>query len=341
MSKLGVGVIGVGEMGKCHAANLRHLVPEVRLVGLADTDAVRGRAVAAELEIETAETSLEALLARPDVHAVVISSPPKFHAHAVRVAAAAGKAIFCEKPLAVTLEDADSALAAVARAGVCLQIGHMRRYDPAYAAAYKRIEAGEIGEPVIFKSIGRDPEAPPASYFQSGNGSLFLDSTVHDFDLARWLMNDEVAEVHAFTAALACPEVAQFDAFDSGVVNLRFARGGIGNIESFMQARYGYDVRTEVVGTKGTLKVGSLNGFALQVLSREGSSRNVVGHWRERFADAYLAEMRDFVRIVLTGGTPSVTGHDGREAVAVALAAQQSGRESRPVRLSAMAPNAG
>ncbi|HXW14509.1 MAG TPA: Gfo/Idh/MocA family oxidoreductase, partial [Terriglobia bacterium] len=164
MSKLGVGVVGVGEMGKRHAENLARLIPKARLVAVADANLERARSVAHELEIEHAHDSTEALVARHDVQAVVIATPAKFHTSAIQVAAAAGKDIFCEKPLALTLEEADVALDAVTKAGVRLQLGFMRRYDPAYAQAKKTIEAGEIGEPIIFKSIGRDVEAPPLSY---------------------------------------------------------------------------------------------------------------------------------------------------------------------------------
>jgi inositol 2-dehydrogenase len=332
MSKLGVGVIGVGEMGKRHAENLARLVPQARLVAVADTDFERARSVARELEVEHAYNSSEALVARHDVQAVVIASPAKFHTPAIQVAAAAGKHILCEKPLALTLEDADAALEAVSAAGVRLQVGFMRRYDAAYAQAKRAIEAGEIGEPIIFKSVGRDFEAPPPSAFEGGwSGTLCHDSSVHDFDLARWLMNDEVVEVHTFAAAQALPQLTKLGLFDSAVVNLRFAHGAIGNVESFMDARYGYDVRTEIVGTKGTIRVGSVRNMPIEVLTQHGSREELVNHFLVRFADAYVIEMRDFVETILSDRTPRVTRHDGRQALAVVLAAVRSFRESRPI----------
>ncbi len=333
MDKLGIGVVGVGVMGRRHAESLRRAIPEAQLIAIADADPERARQVAVELEIDFHYDNIEPLLERKDIRAIVIASPAKFHASAIQVAAAAGKDILCEKPLALTLEEADAALAGVERAGVRLQVGHMRRYDPAYAAAKNRIEAGEIGEPVIFKAIGRDREAPPLSYFQSGlNPMLFLDSSIHEFDLARWLMEDEVAEVHAF-AAVRNPELAQFGDIDAGVVNLRFVRGSIGNVESFREACYGYDIRTEIVGSKGTLQVGYLRQTAQVVLSGAGARHDVVGHWLVRFAEAYLNELRDFVETVRAGRQPRVSGEDGRRALAIALAAERSYRESRPVAL--------
>jgi len=338
MSKLGVGVIGVGEMGKRHAENLARLVPKARLVGVADTNLERARSAAQELEVEHYYNNAEALVARLDVQAVVIATPAKFHPPAIQVAALAGKHIFCEKPLALTLEEADAALEAVRHAGVSLQLGFMRRYDPAYAQAKKSIAAGEIGEPIIFKSIGRDTEAPPLAYFESGwNGTLFHDNTVHDFDLARWLMGDEVIEVHTYAAARALPQLAPLGLFDSGVVNLRFTHGSIGNIESFLDARYGYDVRTEIVGTKGTIQVGSLGDTPVQVLAHSECWRHTVNHFLVRFADAYVLEMRDFVDTITSDRLPQVTGLDGRQALAVVLAAERSFRESRPVQVAAPA----
>ncbi len=332
MSELAVGVVGVGDMGRRHAENLRRLIPEARLVAVADADGERARRVSAELEIGDYYNSVEALVERKDIRAVVIASPDKFHASAIQAAAAAGKDIFCEKPIAATLEDADRALKAVAKAGVFLQIGHMRRYDRAYANGKKRIEAGEIGEPIIFKAVARDRNAPPLSFYEASlNGTLFVNSAIHEFDLARWMMNDEVAEVHTFATVLTRPELAKFGDIVGSVVNLRFSGSAIGNVESFVEAIYGYDIRTEIVGSKGTLQIGYLQETAELVLTGAGARHDVVGHWLVRFADAYLCELRDFVRIILAGGSPRVTGEDGRKALAIALAAERSYREGCPL----------
>src|SRR5438270_1475251 len=299
MAKVGVGVIGVGRMGRRHAENLRSVVPGAELVAVADVDLKAARQLAGDLEIEHAYGSAEGLLEQKGVDAIVIASPPKFHLPAIQAAAAAGKHIFCEKPLAVTLAEVDAIAAAVAKAGVFLQVGFMRRYDPAYIEAYKRIEAGEIGDPVIFKAIGRDREPPPLSFFKSGSGMLFVDASIHEFDLARWMMKDEVAEVHAFGGAIACPQIKECGELDAGLVNLRFARGAIGNVENFRQSRYGYDIATEVVGSKATLRIGYLQQTALTTLSSDGISHDVVGHFLVRFTEAYLNEVRDFVQRIL------------------------------------------
>ncbi len=335
MRKLGIGVLGVGEMGKRHAENFRRLVPEARLVAIADVAAQRAKQVADELEIENAFSSLDEMVQRKDIDAVVIATPDKFHAQAIRIAAAAGKDILCEKPIATNLEDAQSALRDVAKAGVRLQIGFMRRYDPAYSAAMQRIEAGEIGTPVIFKSVGRDKDEPPMAAYQSNiNGMLFYSNTIHDFDLARWLMQDEVAEVHSYTTTTIRPEVAKYGDIVAGVVNLKYAHGAIGNLESYAQAVYGYDVRTEIVGSKGSIFVGTLQKTPVTFLTTQGSSKNIADHFLSQFADAYLAEARDFAHTMLTDGPPRVTGQDGLRALEIAVAAENSHLQSRPCKIS-------
>jgi inositol 2-dehydrogenase len=330
MRKLGIGVLGVGAMGKRHAENIRRLVPEARLIAVADVAADQARQVATELEIEQGFATFEAMLERKDIDCVVIATPDKFHAQAIRSAAAAGKQILCEKPLALSLADAHDALEAVAKAGVRLQIGFMRRYDPGYAAAMKRIEAGEIGEPVVFKSIGRDKEAPPISSYQSKlNGMLFYNNSIHDFDLARWLMRDEVKEVQAYATVAIRPEVAEFGDIVAGVVNLKYGRGAIGNIESYVQAVYGYDVRTEIAGSKGSILVGNLQQTSVTFLTSEGGTQTLADHFLTRFEDAYVAEVRDFVQSMLQDRAPRVSGEDGLRALEIAVAAEKSYLQSK------------
>jgi len=335
MKKIGMGVLGVGEMGKRHAENLRHLVPGAELVAIADVAAARAKQVAAELEVAKSFGSLEAMLECKEVQAVLIATPDKFHAQGVIQAAMAGKDILCEKPIALTLADAYAALDAVSKAGVRLQVGFMRRYDPAHAAAMKRIEAGEIGTPVIFKSLGRDKDEPPLAAYQSGvNGMLLYNSTIHDFDLARWMMRDEVAEVHSYTTVTIRPEVAQYGDVVASSVNLQYRNGGIGNIESYVQAVYAYDVRTEILGSKGAIFVGSIQQTPAVFLSANGSSQTLADHFLTRFADAYLAEVRDFMQCLLADKPVRVTGEDGLKALATAVAAESSHKQKRPIKVT-------
>jgi predicted dehydrogenase len=334
MAKLGIGVVGVGTMGRQHAHNLRRLIPEAHLVAVADADLKRAEQVAAELEIEHFCNSVEGLAERKDVQAVVVVTPAKFHGAAMKVCIQAGKDIFCEKPFTLAVEEADEMLDLIEKTGIRVQVGHVRRYDPPNLKAKKRIDAGEIGDPVIFKSLARDPAPPPVSYMASGvNGMFFQDSTVHEFDLGRWLMNDEIAEIHAFGAVLVYPELAQFNDIDTALLNMRFSRGTLGAVENYMQSGYGYDIRTEIVGSKGTIITGYLRQTAEVVLTSEGAKTDVVDHFLVRFADGYLNEMRDFVHTILSDRAPKVDAFDGRQAVAAAAAAERSYREERTVQV--------
>jgi inositol 2-dehydrogenase len=336
MKKLGIGVVGVGEMGRRHAENLRTRVPQARLVAVADASEARARQVAEELEIEGHYGSLEAMLENKEIEAVLIATPDKFHAKGVQLAAKAGKDILCEKPLAVNMADGEAVLAAVAKAGKRLQIGFMRRYDPAYAVAMKRIEAGEIGTPVIFKSVGRDKDEPPMAAYESNvNGMMFYNNTIHDFDLARWMMRDEVTNVQAYTTCAIRPDVAKHGDVVASVVNLQYQKGAIGNIESYAQALYAYDVRTEIVGSKGSIFVGTVGKEPAVFLSGRGSERPLENHFLTRFADAYVAELRDFVQTMLKGEAPRVTGEDGLKALAIAVAAEESHKQGKPIAVSA------
>jgi predicted dehydrogenase len=331
MRKLGVGVLGVGDMGRRHAENLRRLVPSAQLIAVADVDAARAAKVAEELEIEHSYPSLDAMLENRDIQAVLIASPDKFHAEGVQAAARAGKDILCEKPLGLTLESARDALAAVAAAGVRLQVGFMRRYDPAYLAASKRIEAGEIGDVVVFKYIGRDKKTPPLRAYQSRiNGMLFYNSSIHDFDLARWLTHDEVAEVHSFATVAIRPEIAEFGDIVAGTVNLRFRHGAIGNIESYVQCQYGYDIRTEIVGSKGSILVGGMRENSATFFKPNEGSYELEDHFLTRFRQAYVTEVIDFIHTMLSDRAPRITGEDGLRAVEIAVAAEKSYHSASP-----------
>jgi scyllo-inositol 2-dehydrogenase (NAD+) len=336
MAKLGIGVLGIGEMGRIHVANLRRLVPNAQLVAVADVNAAHAARIASEFEIEHSFGSLEAMVERKDIDAVVIATPDKFHARGIQIAAAAGKDILCEKPLATSLEEAAAAIAAVEAAGVRLQIGFMRRYDVAYAAAKARIEAGEIGDPVIFKSIGRDKDPPPMSFYEAAlNGMLFYNNTIHDFDLARWLMNDEVVEAQAYTTVAIRPEVQRYGDVVASLVNLSYAHGAIGNVESYTQATYGYDVRTEVVGSRGSVFIGTLAQAPVALLHAGGQVQPIADSFLGRFGDAYVAELTDFADAMLAGRAPRVNGEDGMKALEIAVAAELSHIHGRACRVAA------
>jgi predicted dehydrogenase len=197
------------------------------------------------------------------------------------------------------------------------------------------VEAGEIGEPVIFKSVGRDKDIPPITAYESNvNGMVFYNNTIHDFDLARWLMRDEVTEVHSYTTVAIRPEIAQYGDVVASVVNLKYRRGAIGNVESYVQAIYGYDVRTEVIGSKGSIMVGTIQQTPAVFLTAVGATRNLADHFLSRFGDAYLAEVKDFVHNILHDRPVRVTGEDGLRALEIAVAAENSHLQSKPCSVS-------
>ncbi|MFN8457226.1 MAG: inositol 2-dehydrogenase [Anaerolineae bacterium] len=331
---LPVGVIGLGRMGQIYATHLARRVPQAKVVAVADVLAERAQKLAHDLGVESWSGDYRELLTNPDIKAVFVISSTSTHREVVTAAAEAGKAIFCEKPVALTLADTDAMLAAIAQNGVMFQAGFMRRFDSGYVAAKKQIEAGAIGRPVTFKSIGRDPFCPDLEYARpSVSGGLILDMAIHDFDLGRWLMGDEVKRVYTEGGTLAFPQLNTVGDIDNAVVNMLFQGGGLGNVEVSRNALYGYDIRTEVLGTEGGVQIGYFQQTPMLLLTKKGITHDMVPYIIERFGEAYLAQIIDFVNRVRTGQAPAVGGVDARAALEIGLAATQSFHTARPVEL--------
>ena len=330
-----IGLIGAGRMGKVYASTLAYSVSEVDLVAVADPDAAALAEVAERYHISKTYKDYRDLLESKEVEAVVVASPTGTHAEVIIAAAQAGKNIFSEKPLSQNLKACDEALAVVKQSGVKLQMGFMRRFDPPYAAAKQKIVQGIIGKPVMFKATSRDPKRTSLEFARRENsGGLIMDMGVHDFDLARWLMGSEVVRVQSEGACLAFPELKEVGDIDNVVINLRFSNDAIGNIDMSRNAVYGYDIRTEVLGTEGSLWIGYLQQTPTLVLTRSGVTHDTVPYFMERFATAYAEQVRVFVRHILENTTPDVTGEDARAATAVGIAATLSLDEERPVLVS-------
>ena len=327
IAELGVGVIGVGTIGRHHAENLAWRIPGARLVAVADARQETAREVAARLDVPHWYDGADELAADPDVQAIVIASSPAAHREGIEAAARHGKDVFCEKPIAATLADADAAIAAVEAAGVRLQIGFMRRYDAAFAAAKRQIDAGAIGTPVLMKATHRNPSMPP-SLGPTGAGA-YIDAAIHDYDNARWLLGDEVTEVQAVSAAVTEPSRTD----DLALSTLRFERGGLATVEVYLTCGYGYDVRTEVAGTEGTVFIGTVPETGCVLATASGVTSPAVSHWLSRFGDAYLMQVKDWVRRMRGDEAPAVTGADGRAALEIAVAAKRSAEENRAIRL--------
>jgi inositol 2-dehydrogenase len=331
--KLGIGVIGVGRLGSSYAKYFTGRISGASLVAVSDVNETAAAALATELGISKNYGRYQDLIADQEVDAVVIVSPTSTHKEIVFEAAKRGLPIFCEKPLSISLEEAREMLAVVEQTGVFFQMGFMRRFDKGYVAAKAKIEAGSIGTPVVFKSSSRDPYRPSLEYLDpKHSGGLFIDCGIHDLDLARWYMG-EIASVYSIGGTLAYPEMKEIGDIDNAIASLYFRSGALGTIDLSRNGVYGYDIRTEILGTEGTLKIGYLRETPVLVMTKNGITHDTVPYFTERFEQAYITQLQDFVANVVQNKTPSVTCADGVAALAASAAATLSFKENRPVTL--------
>ena len=325
MARLRVALLGAGRLGAAHARTLAGLT-EARLVSIADPRP-EGRRLAESLDAKPLADPLDAI-GDSGVDAVVIVTPTATHADLIDAAARAGKAIFCEKPIALDVPATERALATVERAGVPLQIGFQSRFDTGFAEAQRRVAGGEVGKVHLLRSVSHDPYPPPREYIL-GCGGQFVDMTIHDFDIARFVTGLEVESVSAFGSALGGQAQDFRDAhdWDTTVLNLRFRGGAIGSIVNSRQSGYGYDIHTDVLGDSGGLKVGYERFTPITRYSRTGAVHDYVPYFPERFAQAYAAELVAFIRAVQEGKPVTPTGQDGLASLKIALAATESARQ--------------
>ncbi len=335
--KLRIGLIGAGRIGRVHAANITYRIPEAEVVAVSDIFPEAAEKLAAELNIPAAYADHHPILDDPSVDAVLICSSTDTHAPFIEEAAEAGKHIFCEKPIALDLAAIDRALATVARAGVKLQIGFNRRFDPNFKRVHDLVAAGRIGEPHLLRITSRDPEPPPIGYVKV-SGGIFLDMTIHDFDMARYLIGSEVEEIYAVGAVRVDPAIGEAGDVDTAIVTLRFANGVLGTIDNSRKAVYGYDQRVEVFGSKGMVAVSNNTPDTAVVSDADGVHGPLpLFFFMERYTASYIAEIKAFVACVRQDTPPPVTGHDGRVPVIMGYAAKKSLAEGRPVKLSEIA----
>jgi inositol 2-dehydrogenase len=288
---------------------------------------------AQELGISKCYQSYQDLLADKEIDAVVIATPTSTHREIVIAAAKQGKAIFCEKPLSLSLEESREMLRAIEQTGAFFQMGFMRRFDKGYASAKRKIDTGEIGTPVVFKSSSRDPFRPSLEYLDpKHSGGLITDCGIHDFDLARWFMG-EVASVYSIGGTLAYPEMKEIGDIDNAITSLSFVSGTLGVVDLSRNGVYGYDIRTEILGTEGTIKIGYLRETPILVMTKQGITHDAVPYFPERFEQAYISQLQDFVANVLAGKAPSISCADGIAALQISAAATLSFKESRPVKI--------
>jgi myo-inositol 2-dehydrogenase/D-chiro-inositol 1-dehydrogenase len=322
---------GAGRIGAIHAANLAAL-PQTQLLHVIDVNGDAARALATRHGAQVSEVG--AALRDPNVDAVIIASSTDTHADLAIAAARAGKAIFCEKPIDLSLRRVDACLAAVKKAGVPMFVGFNRRFDPSFSALHARIRNGDIGkvEQVIITS--RDPGLPPITYLKVSGGQ-FRDMTIHDFDMARWLLGEEPVELFAYGSCLVDPAVAKVGDTDSAMIILKTASGRLCHINNSRRATYGYDQRIEVHGSKGRLMAGNRTATTVELADDGGvATDKPLYFFLERYAEAYRAELAAFVEAVVTQKPLPVTAEDGRQAIVLAEAAVKSLKTGRAVKIA-------
>lgn len=331
--KTNIAVIGTGRMGSVHVANLMSRIPQANLVAICDIRLEVAQAVAAQWGIERVVQDYHELLQDPDIQAVLIATSTNTHAAIIQDCAAAGKQIFCEKPLALDVKSINDALATVANAGVKLQVGFNRRFDKSFKHVREMVHTGELGRPCILRITNRDPELP-AIEFLKVSGGLFLDMTIHDFDMARFQIG-EVEEVYAMGTVLIDPELNTFGDLDTAVVTLKFKDGTLGMIDNSRQAVYGYDQQLEVFCLEGTAKAENEIEHTAVKANREGFHSARVPHFfMQRYAPCYVDEVTQFLDCVREDRSTPTTGYDGLMAVVIGHAAWKSYHENRPVKIS-------
>ncbi len=333
MKKIKVGLIGAGRIGRFHAETIKANVDFVEIKSVADIFAENIKDWAENLGIKNVYKDANEILEDKEIDAVLICSSTDTHSQLIIDSAKAGKHIFCEKPIDFDLNRIHKALDEVEKVNVKLQIGFQRRFDPSFKRAHDIIRAGKIGEPHILKITSRDPCPPPIEYIKV-SGGIFLDMTIHDFDMARFLIGSEVAEVFATGEVRVDPEIKKAGDIDTAIVTLKFSDGTIGVIDNSRKAVYGYDQRVEVFGSKGSIAVNN-DHLTNTVLSNEEGiiSHNPKNFFMDRYKDAYIAEIKAFCDSILNNTKPLVTGKDGLEPVIIGLAAKKSLAEGKPIKI--------
>jgi myo-inositol 2-dehydrogenase/D-chiro-inositol 1-dehydrogenase len=328
------GVIGAGRIGKIHAGNLATHIAGVKLKAIADVALPSAQKTAERFHVPVATADYHEILADPEIDAVAICSSTNTHAMIAIEAAETGKHIFCEKPISQDLTKIDAVLTAVEKAGVKLQIGFNRRFDPNFQKVRQLVAEGKIGDPHILRISSRDPSPPPIEYVKV-SGGIFLDMTIHDFDMARYQMGCEVLEVYVAGAVMVDPAIGDAGDIDTAVITLKFENGAIGTIDNSRKAVYGYDQRVEVFGSGGMVAVSNNTPDTHVYSNAEGVfSALPLYFFLERYTESFIIEMREFVECIENNTAPPVTGIDGRIPVLMGMAAWKSYKENRPVKLS-------
>lgn len=333
MPKIGVGVVGLGRIGQLHAEIFNSKIPNAKLVAVSDVVENLVKSASEKFNVK-GYLSYEEMLRDAEVDAVVICTPTFLHKDMIMLAAEYHKHILCEKPLTVTVKEAEEVLSKISNSNVILQVGYMRRFDYAYQEAKKKINAGDIGRPVAFIGIARDPAPPPGwAADPKLSGGIFLDMLSHDFDMARWLMDSEVKRVYVEGGAFIYEEIKEKGDLDVVTINFRFENGAVGFIHGSRKSAFGYDLRTEVLGTEGTVYIGYRQDPMFAIGVKQGLIYSGIKWFFKRFYDAYVEEDKHFIDCLINDKKPLITGEDGKKAVEIAEAAWKSLKENKAINL--------
>ncbi len=334
MKKIKVGVIGAGRIGKVHTETISQGVPEAEVVSIADTNISEAKNLADRFSIDQVTDIYRDVITNPKVEAVLICSPTNTHAQYIIESAKAGKHIFCEKPIALDLGIIQRVLDAVEKSHVKLMVGFNRRFDTNFKKIKQMVIEGKIGEPHILKITSRDPAPPPAEYIAL-SGGMFLDMTIHDFDMARFIVGREVEEVFAAAAVRIDKAIGAAGDVDTAVITLKFEDGTLAIIDNSRKAVYGYDQRVEVFGSEGMVKVDNNAPDNHDYYSRDGVHASLpLNFFMDRYIGAYASEIKEFCQAVAMNQPVSVGGKDGLMSVAIGLAAKRSLEQRRPVKVA-------
>ena len=333
MKSIKCGVIGLGRIGKIHLENLVKKINGVQVLAAADVMS-EGRALASKLEIKEVYEHAHEIIDHPEIEAVIICSPTDTHAEYVKQSARQGKAIFCEKPLDLSIETVLEVLEVVRETGVPMMVGFNRRFDANFSKIKELVASKAAGQPHILKITSRDPNPPPISYIKV-SGGMFLDMTIHDFDMARYIMGSEVTEVYTKATVLIDPEIGLAGDVDTAIITLTFENGAIGVIDNSRSAAYGYDQRIELFGSKGMVNIDNNHPDNHKYYSKENVSQSLpLNFFMDRYSDAYYREMQAFIDAIRQEEPMPVSGKDGLMSIAIGLAARTSHLEQRAVKIS-------
>lgn len=337
MNKVTVGIIGAGRIGQLHANNILDST-KFHLKAIADVSIEHLKGTNFERNVPVITTRWEDLTEDAEIDAIFICTPTSTHVPLITEITKSGKHIFCEKPISFNIKETEKALEVVREANVKFQIGFNRRFDKHFRKVFDIVRAGKVGMPHIIKITSRDPEAPSENYIEH-SGGMFMDMTIHDFDMIRYLSGNEVVEVSVKAANLIDPKFARYNDVDTAIITLTFADGSLGVIDNSRQAVYGYDQRIEVFGNKGVVSAENERYTNVQLSTKESVSIDHPKHFfLDRYKDAFIEEINEFATAILEDQPISCTGEDGLKAELIALAAQISHKEGRSVSLSEMIP---